>query len=170
MLTLSRLSTSERDMALLQSLLELAPRYARITTGESVSSGAAEQLMAALPSGGNYEDKFVFAALHNGSAVGCADLIRGYPTQAFAFIGLLLIAEPLENQGYGTAVFKELCAVASAWHSCSRLRLGVLEVNQKAIRFWSSLGFVATGEVKPVRAGRVQTSSFAYERSLHAAV
>jgi RimJ/RimL family protein N-acetyltransferase len=169
MLTLRRLSTSENDIARLQRVLELAPRYAHIVTGEPVSPSAAEQLVAALPPGGKYDDKFVFEALQNGSSVGCADLIRGYPTESFAFIGLLLIAEPLENQGYGTEVFRKLCEVASSWQGCNRLRLGVLESNERAMRFWARLGFVATGDVKPFHAGRVQTRSFAYERPLYAA-
>jgi GNAT superfamily N-acetyltransferase len=100
--------------------------------------------------------------------VGCADLIRGHPDAATAHVGLLLVAERHEGRGIGSAAFKELEALVRSWHSCSRLRLGVVRSNDRALRFWSRLGFTPTGEVKPYRYASVVSEIVVFDKPLPA--
>lgn len=166
MLRLERMSASTSDVARLQALLEQAPRYSQIAAGGPVPADAAAQMLSALPPDKEAHDKFVLGAIENSSLIGCADLIRGYPSPSIAFIGLLLVGEPWEKLGYGSVFLSELCKLVADWNCCHRLRLGVLATNGRALEFWARLGFIATGEVKPYVAGRVRTEVLLFERAL----
>ncbi|MFT3816064.1 MAG: GNAT family N-acetyltransferase [Rubrivivax sp.] len=169
MVRLERLTASAADVERLQQLFERAPRYAEATTGESVSAAAAREALEALPPGKLQEDKFVFGAFTDDDVlVGCADLIRGYPSPSVAYVGLLLVDERLENRGYGTEILKQIEAIAVGWAVCIKLRLGVVQANERALRFWSRQGFQATGEVKPYAAGSVVSQIALFERKLPA--
>ena len=169
MLRLNPISTVPLDLAALQRLLEHAPGYAQIATAMPVSPSAAAEMLAALPPGKSHEDKFVFGVFKDQTLVGCVDLIRGYPSASVAYVGLLLIAEPYEGSGYGTQAFARVLEVAATWRTCNALRLGVLKTNERAMRFWSRLGFAPTGESKPYQHGSVRTEVLLYERPLAAA-
>jgi len=166
MLSLKPLSATAQDLASLQRLLEQAPRYAQIATAGPVSPSAAAEMQATLPPGKEYEDKLVFGIFKDQSLVGCVDLIRGYPSKSVAYVGLLLIAEPHEGNGYGAQAFEMVIEVIADWSTCTALRLGVLKTNEKAIRFWSKLGFAPTGESKPYQSRGVRTEVLLYERRL----
>lgn len=168
MLSIKQLSCSGDDAISLQRLLESAPSYSQIAEGVAVSPGAAAEMLRALPSGKGYEDKFVFGFYAGRSLVACADLIRGYPNSETAFIGLLLVSEAHEGNGFGSQAFASLCSVVQGWGTCSRLRLAVIDANQKAHRFWAKLGFAPTGESKPRSIGSVDCRVFLYERALAA--
>jgi RimJ/RimL family protein N-acetyltransferase len=125
-------------------------------------------MLGALPPGKGYDDKFVLGAYEDESLVGCVDLIRHYPSASFAYIGLLLIAQRLEGQGYAANVFGEVRKFIAKWQTCTVLRLGVLATNPRAMRFWLNLGFQPTGEVKPYMSDRVNTEVHLYELPLSA--
>lgn len=80
--------------------------------------------------------------------IGCADLIRGYPTREKAVIGLLLLAEPWQRQGLGRAFALLIEQRIAAWSEVTTLRLGVVKTNAGALAFWGKLGYRETGEVK----------------------
>ena len=169
MLYLKPIHTSSYDLALLQRLLEQAPRYAQIATLKPVSPSAAADILAALPPGKTYRDKFVLGVFNDYKLVGCIDLIRGYPSESVAYVGLLLIAEPYEGSGFGAQAFERVFDVVASWPTCTAIKIGVLANNEKAVRFWSKLGFAPTGESKPYQCGRVHTEVLMYQRPLAAA-
>ena len=169
MLNLKSIHTIADDLASLQCLLEQAPRYAHITTLLPVSPSAAEAVLAAIPPGKTYEDKFVLGVWNDDTLVGCVDLIRGYPSESVAYIGLLLIAEQFEGSGFGTRAFERVIEVVASWRTCTAFNIGVLAENRRALRFWSKLGFAPTGESKPYQFGCVRSDVHIYERLLTAA-
>ena len=169
MLSLKPLSAARSDLTSLQCLLEQAPRYAHITTAMPVSLDAAAEMLVALPPGKDYKDKFFLGIFDDGTLVGCIDLIRGYPSEFIACVGLLLIAEPYEGRGLGSRAFEQVLEVVGDWHTCTKLRLGILKTNEKAMYFWRKLGFAPTGESKPYQNGVVCTDVLLYERPLTAA-
>jgi uncharacterized protein len=102
--------------------------------------------------------------------VGCADVIRGYPEEGTAFLGLLLIAEPFQGRGLGRAAYAEIERVVSSWGICERLRLSVIRVNDDVVPFWRKLGFEPTGETKPYRYGSVVSEHVLFEKTLTGSV
>lgn len=154
------------EMLALQRVIEDAPRYADLTTGAPPGSADAQSLYTILPDGKTYDDKFVLGIHRDEAMVGCIDLIRGYPDPDTAHIGLLLIGEGQEGRGFGRAAYAGLEDLVRSWESCTRLRLGVVRSNDRALRFWSALGFVPTGEVKPYRYGSIVSEVVLYAKVL----
>lgn len=158
-ITVRLLQGEPGEMAELQGVLEAAPTYARLVTGAPPGHADAQSTYSALPPGRSYEDKFVFGVYRDGRMVGCADLIRGYPDARTATLGLLLIAEPFQGQGIGRRAYRAIEAHARAWGTCTRMRIGVVRTNDRAMPFWSKLGFTPSGEVKPYRHANVASQT-----------
>ena len=129
------------DVASLQALLESAPGYYLVTQDRLPPPTAATDLFSAAPHGKSQADACVIGFFLAGDLVGCAGLVRGYPTREAAFLGLLLFAESHQGQGYGVAALAQIDAVARSW-SCEKLRLAVIETNFRAQSFWRREGFV----------------------------
>jgi len=140
-------------MAALQSVLEAAPAYFRIVGGAPPGPAEAQSLFTALPPGKGYGDKFVWGLYSGPAMIGCADVIRGYPSPDKAVIGLLLLAEPWQRQGLGRAFATLVEQAIADWEAISCLRIGVALANARALRFWQRLGYAETGEVKTADPG-----------------
>ena len=134
-------SSRSADVASLQALLESAPGYYRVTQDKLPPPTAATDLLGAVPHGRSQADAWVIGFFLAGDLVGCAGLVRGYPTKEAAFLGLLLFAESHQGQGYGVAALTQTDAVARSW-GCEKLRLAVIETNVRARSFWRREGFV----------------------------
>ena len=134
-------SSHPADVSGLQALLESAPGYYLVTQGELPPPTAATDLLSAVPHGKSQADGCVIGFFLAGNLVGCAGLVRGYPTKQAAFLGLLLFAESHQGQGYGVAALTQIDAVACSW-GCEELRLAVIETNVRARSFWGREGFV----------------------------
>ncbi|WP_197034507.1 GNAT family N-acetyltransferase [Streptobacillus canis] len=76
--------------------------------------------------------------------VGVLDLLEGYPTKEVLWIGLLLIDKNFQNKGIATRVLEEF--VYNMGYET--IRLGYIDVNVKAERFWKKNGFAK--EIKKV--------------------
>lgn len=136
-------------MSALQCVLEAAPAYFRIVSGAPPGPAEAQSLFTALPQGKGYADKFVLGLYSGAAMIGCADVIRGYPTPEKAVIGLLLLAEPWQRRGLGRAFAMLVEQAIAGWSAIRFLRIGVALGNPVALRFWQRIGYVQTGEVKP---------------------
>ena len=71
----------------------------------------------------------------------------GQPSQAW--LAVLMIAEPLQRQGYGVEAYKSIEDAIFENPEVRSIRLGVLENNPSAFRFWSRMGYRDTGGRKP---------------------
>lgn len=60
---------------------------------------------------------------------GCADIIRGFPNQKIAMIGLLLISENYQAKGLGRIVYELVEKFCLFWPEIERARIGVAETN-----------------------------------------
>jgi RimJ/RimL family protein N-acetyltransferase len=147
-LTLRPLAGTTAQMAALQCVLEAAPGYFRIVGGAPPGRAEAQSLFSALPVGKGYEDKFVWGLYSSAAMIGCADVIRGYPTSDKAVIGLMLLAEPWQRRGLGRAFAMLVEQAIAGWSAIERLRIGVALANPRALAFWKRVGYVETGEVK----------------------
>lgn len=149
----------------LQAVLDEAPNYSFATTGKAPATAAGHTLLAALPPGKTAEDKFVFGVSRSGELVGCVDVVRGYPTNNTAFIGLLLICEGYQGLGYGGAAYQLLEGLIAGWGS-TKVRLAVVQSNPQAVGFWARMGFEETGERLPYCDGVVKSWLFPMEKLL----
>ena len=154
-MTLQLLTGQRAEIAALQRVLEAAPAYFLTVTGLPPGDAEAQSTFTVLPPGKSYSDKFLWGLYAGESMIGCADVIRGYPVREKAVLGLLLLAEPWQHRGLGSAFAALIEQVIGAWPEIERLRLGVAVSNTAALAFWRNLGYRETGEVKPPQPGIV---------------
>lgn len=154
-ITIRALTGEPAEMAALQRVIESAPTYAQRITGVPPGPADAQSTYSIIPEGMSYDDKFVLGVYREAEMVGCVDLFRGFPAPTVAHLGLLLIGEPFQGQGIGRAAYVQVEELICSWNTCSLVRLGVVRTNEQVLGFWSKLGFMPSGEVKPYRYGNV---------------
>jgi len=148
------------DVATLQQVLARAPQYFMLERGEPAASSEAHDVLHECPPGA---DKQVLLALDdNGVAIGCVDVALGWPDRSTACIGLLLVVEDQQGRGVGRALYALVEDMLRP--RFAKLRLGVLQRNERALKFWSAVGFVATGERKPHARGTITDEIVVFEK------
>jgi len=143
-------------MAALQCVLESAPGYFETVCAAPPGTAEAQSTFTALPEGKTYDDKFVWGLYSGEAMIGCADVIRGYPSRERAVIGLLLLSEGWQHRGLGRAFATLLERRIASWPEIERLRIGVVASNDGALVFWRKLGYRETGEIRPRQPGFVR--------------
>jgi GNAT superfamily N-acetyltransferase len=129
------------DIDRLQAVLEGAPGYSLAVEGRLPTPNAAIEVLDALPPGKGHSDKFVYEIAHDSEAVGCLEMVRGYPEADIAFIGLLLFQEGAQRRGFGPQVLRLAEGIGTGWQ-CRALRIAVIDTNPRAFNFWKREGFV----------------------------
>jgi ribosomal protein S18 acetylase RimI-like enzyme len=100
--------------------------------------------------------------------VAVVDLLRGYPDDSVAFVGLLQVRGGRQGLGIGRTAYRLVEEyVIAQWPEVRRLRLAVVDTNADlAGPFWDRLGFEATGEVKAYENDAVSSTARLYEKAL----
>jgi len=87
--------------------------------------------MTGCPPDVEHADKFVWGITLEGGMIGCADVIRGWPSADTAHIGLLLLTESYHGRGLGRRAYEAIevqtrrwlrVSVIHPWVETSRLR------------------------------------------------
>ena len=91
--------------------------------------------------------KYVFAVKLNSKEIGLVDLIKDYPQNETAFLGLLLLIDSEQNKGLGRKVYFEV-EKFSRDLGCKKIQLGIVDSNPVE-EFWKKLGFSLTGKSSP---------------------
>lgn len=134
-----RLDFSEGDA--LQALLERCEDYFHLVCGTPPGSSAAQALFTQVPEGKDTGDKILIGIFGStGSLVGVLDVIRDYPAPAEWFLGLLLLEPRQRNFGLGGQSYRAFERWATG-SGAQHIRLGVVEQNEGAYRFWRRMGF-----------------------------
>jgi ribosomal protein S18 acetylase RimI-like enzyme len=162
--TVRELGGEPSEISALQGVLEATPDYAQRVTGYPPGSADAQSTFIALPDGKSYDDKFVYGIYLDDEMVGCADVIRGYPSEETTLIGLFLISERYQRQGIGKLAYSSLESIIRVWHGIKNIRIGVVLTNDIVLPFWKSLGFVETGEIKPYRYDKLESEALILEK------
>lgn len=160
------LNGEREEMTELQRVLESAPDYSQRITGVPPGKADAQSTFSALPEGKTYEDKFVYGVYASGEMVGCIDLIRGYPNEPTAFLGLLMLSEHVQRQGIGAIAYQLAEKEMLAWKTCNKIRLAVVKANDIVLPFWKKQGFRETGEIKPYKYNHVISESILMEKAI----
>lgn len=137
----------DRDAIAVQRLFDEDPAYFADINGHSITI---EETRAAIPPGRTRADKFIFAVAKDDTVVGLIDIIRGYPEPATWFLGFLFLGRGVRGAGLGRRALHAVYAWAKG-QGAERLRLGVVEGNERARRLYATEGFVQEGvrEIDP---------------------
>ncbi|MCA7915706.1 GNAT family N-acetyltransferase [Burkholderia contaminans] len=117
-----------------------APSYAELVEGRSPSAEDVDDFFFGKPAGTNAAQKTVFGFFVEQEMIGCADVIRSYPTDDCIWIGLMLLTEANQGRGYGKAALKLLIEMAGRW-GYRAAQLAVVSTNSRAYAFWQREGF-----------------------------
>ena len=142
------------DAPRLQRFLMECEDYFLMISGEAAGPQEAEEELLRLPPGKSLDDK-VFMGLQeaDGRLAGVFDVVKDYPEPGIWYLGLLLLHPAKRSQGHGEAIHAQLCACIRS-QGGSAIRLGVVERNESALRFWTQRGYREL-ERKPFQAGRL---------------
>ncbi len=143
-----RLSGAEAgrgDQARLQACLEAAPRYWRLTEGAPPARDAAERLLDEAEA--DAARRILLLSGRAGRTVAVIDLWLDQPEPGTAHVGLLLVPEPLQGQGYGAeaAAALERSLLGAGY---GLLRLSVGDENPGAHAFWERVGYAPVGRLE----------------------
>jgi GNAT superfamily N-acetyltransferase len=117
-----------------------SPLYIKLVEGRLPSAEDVDDFFYGKPLNKDAAYKSVFGFYVGTDMVGCADVIRAYPTDDCVWIRLLLFSEKHQGRGYGKTALALLDAVALDW-GCSKMRLAANSPNLRALAFWQREGF-----------------------------
>lgn len=133
------------DVPQLQCFFEANPEYFRAVTGQPPSpTEAEEEYEGALPDGWSFTRKWLLGVTQDdGTLVAMANVVSDLLAPSVWHIGLFIVATSRHGSGEAQSVYRSLEAWAA---SCGAkwFRLGVVQGNRRAERFWESLGFTQT--------------------------
>jgi GNAT superfamily N-acetyltransferase len=130
------------DVPALQRFFEANPGYFVAVGGQPAAPGEAhEAIFGALPAGWPYTKKWSIGFIDEaGALVGMANVVSDLLAPRVWHIGLFIIAAGLHGRGVAQALYRALerwaCDRGAQW-----LRLGVVEGNARAERFWERCAY-----------------------------
>jgi RimJ/RimL family protein N-acetyltransferase len=160
------LAASVGGIAEVQALHERAADYVHRIWGLPPDPNSGAEFFERVPPGREREHKHTLGVFDGDAMVGCIDLVRGWPDEATAVIGLLLLEPAARGRGIGRVAYQAIEAQARAWPEIRQLRAVVIESNAAARPFWERLGFRANGQTRPHEAGRVKSTAIVLMKPL----
>lgn len=94
------------------------------------------------------------------------DCLVGFPTKDKAHIGLLLLNENYQSQGLGKLAYINLESYLRQFPSISKIRLAVVNTNNKVLKYWEKMGFHLTDEVKPYSNKLINSEALIMDKKL----
>lgn len=85
--------------------------------------------------------------------IGLVDFRLGWPGAEMAYIGMIMVAEPLQRRAIGTKAWLTLKPWLAQQAGIKTVRLGVEQFNHAALAFFKHLDFSLTGESNRLRVG-----------------
>lgn len=102
--------------------------------------------MNAIPPKSSFEKKNYCLIKLNGIDIGVIDYLINYPDEDAIYIGLFMIDGRFHRKGCGREFLKEFIPIIKS-QGYKRIRLGVLDRNINALKFWTNFGFKIVKEV-----------------------
>jgi len=133
------------DEPLLQRFFEANPAYFDAVFGETAGPGAARDEIRELPPDGwSYTRRCLLGyAAADGELAAVADVVSDVLVPGAWHVGLFIVATARHGSGAAALLYRGLESWA-AGHGARWLRLGVVQGNVRAERFWAAQGFVET--------------------------
>jgi len=143
------------DVPRLQRFLEANPEYYLAVNGCSPGPDEArEEFESLLPAGWSYKKRWVLGFFdEQESMVGAANVISDLFAAGIWHIGLFMVATTLHGRGVAQILYEHL----ESWmreNGARWLRLGVVEGNLRAERFWENSGYLDIRKRQGVEMGK----------------
>lgn len=133
---------SEKEVPQILELCKGNPQYYKhcppYATEETITKD-----MSALPPRKTMKDKHYFGFFDGETLVAIVDLIERFPNENTAFIGFFMMNKDYQGRGIGSAVITDISF--SLTQEFKYIRLGYVETNMQAKKFWMKNGFKNTG-------------------------
>lgn len=100
--------------------------------------------------------------------IGMIDVRLHYPAEQVASLGLIVVAQPYQRLGVGTAAWALLEPWLAQGAGMARARLRVEQFNHPAQRFFGAVGFAMTGESARAQVGDKFVRFLSMEKELPA--
>lgn len=144
------------DEPLLQRFFEANPAYFLAVHGEAAGPHEAfEEIHGELPAGWRFTKKWLVGYVDETAAlVAMANVVSDLLAPHVWHIGFFVVASARHGSGEAQALYRGLETWAVA-RGAQWLRLGVVQGNARAERFWESLGFVQVRTRSGVEMGRL---------------
>ncbi|BDP44907.1 hypothetical protein DAETH_48760 (plasmid) [Deinococcus aetherius] len=137
------------DITLIADLARRASDYTEMITGEPARPDEeAAELFDVLPPGKKPEDLWLIGVLQGAQLVALLEIVHNSPAADEEYLGLLLMDPTLRGSGLGRRVYQGYAGRAWA-RGVRRIVLSVVQENQRALRFWQSVGFEPTDRSLP---------------------
>jgi GNAT superfamily N-acetyltransferase len=148
--TLRAVELGAADVPRLQRFFELNPEYFFAVNGAGPGPVEAhDEVHAELPAGWPYTKKWIIGFEDDtNSLTATANVVSDLLAPAVWHIGLFVVATPVHGTGIAREMYRQL-EIWAHGHGARWLRLGVVQGNARAERFWERHGFA---EVR-IRAG-----------------
>ncbi len=133
------------DVAEIDALLGRCADFIRISEGHDPAAGDGLRLLEERPLSAPDLDKLVLGLYDGPCLIGLVDVLGDYPEPGVWDLGLMLIEPQRRRAGIGAA----LQAALGDWIASQggrALRLGVVEQDAAAHRFWARQGFADIAE------------------------
>ncbi|TDO35874.1 acetyltransferase (GNAT) family protein [Kribbella sp. VKM Ac-2527] len=156
------------DVGQVQELIESDAGYTERITGYPPGAADAQSLLMGRPEGVAEDAKVVLGVFDGARLVAVADLLRGYPVEGKAFIGLLEMHGEYQGRGVGRAAYGLVERyVGDSWPEVRTLRLAVVDTNAEVAEgFWRRQGFEPTGEEKTYQYDKLVSTVRLYEKKV----
>ena len=143
------------DVAELQRFFELNPEYFFAVNGEGPRPDEAQaELTDVPPAGMPYRAMWLLGFFDGaGALIGVATIVGDFIQPHVWHVGLFIVASALHGSGVAHALYRRL----ERWmveQGARWLRLGVVQGNVKAERFWLRCGYVQVRERGPMAMGK----------------
>lgn len=145
-----------KDAPALQHFFAINPEYFFAVTGQPpTSTEAYEEIQGGPPPGWPFNRKWTIGFVDKAdSLVGMANIVSDLLAPGVWHIGLLIIATQLHGRGAAQSIYEQLEGWArdggAQW-----LRLGVVEGNRRAERFWQRCSFVEVRKRNDIEMGKL---------------
>jgi len=139
---------------LLQKFFDENPAYFLATSGEPAGPGEAiDEITSELPAGWSFTKRWIIGyANQSGSLAAMANVITDLLAVSVFHIGTFIVATERHGTGDAQALYQGLEGWASS-NGAAWLRLGVVQGNTRAERFWASLGYIPVRERPGIHMG-----------------
>lgn len=154
--TLQTIEITAEHEADLQRFFEANPEYFSAVLGAPAGPNEAQEvILDELPEGWSFTKKWLIGYLDEHNAlVAMASVVSDLLAPSVWHIGLFIVATSRHGSGDAQTLYRGLEAWALA-NDADWIRLGVVQGNGRAERFWESLGYIQTRTRSGVEMGRL---------------
>lgn len=139
---------TEADAGDVADLYARCVDYFMLQDSELATLADAVELFSDVPEERSAVDQTIFGQRDGSALIAVAAILRDYPRDGVWYLGFMIVDPVARGQGIGRSLYASIEQWAVE-RGAQEMQLAVLEVNDRAERFWRSLGFGKLRRVGP---------------------